>query len=216
MRASNLLIASILAVTGCSKQSEHTVQPTTVSLPPRLESYFERYCDYTGSLGIGFVAWDTYDYRFRQHLRETRDPELKRLFVLQHLSQDVECALADFEKGIVRTGKASSRPPTLSEWQDTRKQIQAQIADLASYYAFTNFATTNRNLFDSSDARLDSMWIEELREKIKSITNAPPANQGAGAEGLSAPASWDASVAGNCEGTVRTTAAPEAVGELGS
>lgn len=176
MRAPILLIALLLAASGCSKQPKQAAPPSTIALPPRLDSYFEQYCDYTGSLGIGFVAWHTYDYRFRQHLKETHDPELKRLFVLQHLNQDVEWALGDFEKGIVRTGKTSSRPLTISEWQDTQKKIQAQIADLTTYYAFTNFATTNRAPFDPQDPKLDSMWIEELREKLRSITNAPAAN----------------------------------------
>lgn len=170
------MIALLLAASGCSKQLKQEAPPATVALPPRLDSYFEQYCDYTGGLGIGFVASHTYDYRFRQHLKETHDPELKRLFVLQHLHRDVEFALDDFEKGIVRTGKAASRPLTLSEWQDTQKKIQAQIDDLATYYAFTNFAT-NRDPFDPPDPELDSMWIEELRGKIRSVTNSPAANQ---------------------------------------
>jgi len=177
MRAPILLIALLVAASGCSKRAEHTVLPSTVVLPPRLDSYFEQYCDYTGGLGIGFDASHTYDYRFRQHLKETHDPELKRLFVFQHLNRDVEFALGDFEKGIIGTGKTSSRPLTLSEWQDTQKKIQAQIDDLATYYAFTNFATTNRNPFDPPDPKLDSMWIEELRGKLQSVTNSPAANQ---------------------------------------
>src|SRR5688572_24750628 len=127
MRAPILLIALLVTVSGCSKQPQQATSSSTVALPPRLDSYFEQYCDYTGGLGIGFVATHTYDYRFRQRLKETHDPELKRLFVLQHLNRDVEWALDDFEKGIARTGKASSRPLTLSEWQDTQKKIQAQI-----------------------------------------------------------------------------------------
>lgn len=176
MRAPILLIAFLVAVSGCSKQPQQAASSSTVVLPPRLDSYFEQYCDYTGGLGIEFVAAHTYDYRFRQHLKETHDPELKRLFVLQHLNRDVEWALDDFEKGIVRTGKTSSRPLTLSEWQDTQKKIQAQIDDLATYYAFTNYATTNRDPFDPPDPKLDSMWIEELRGKLQSVTNAPAAN----------------------------------------
>src|SRR5262252_3026349 len=98
MRTSVLMLALVLAASGCSKQPERTAQPSTSHLPPRLDSYFEDYCDYTGGMGIGFVASHTYDYRFRQHLKETHDPELKRLFVLQHLHRDVEFALGDFEK----------------------------------------------------------------------------------------------------------------------
>jgi len=173
MRLPVPLLVLVLTVSGCSKQPQQSALSSTATLPPRLDSYFEQYCDYTGSLGIGFVAWHTYDYRFRQHLKETHDPELKRLFVLQHLNRDVEWALDDFEKGIVRTGKTSSRPLTLSEWQDAQKRIRAQIDDLATYYAFTNFATTNLDLFDPPNPKLDSMWIEELRGKLQSITNAP-------------------------------------------
>lgn len=175
------MIALLVAASGCSKQPEKAAPPSTFALPPRLDSYFEQYCDYTGGLGIGFVATHTYDYRFRQHLKKTHDPELKRLFVLQHLNRDVEWALDHFEKGIVRTGKSSARPLTLLEWEDTQKKIQAQIDDLATYYAFTNFATTNRDPFDPPDPKLDSTWIEEFREKLRSITNAPAANQGAAA-----------------------------------
>ena len=177
MRAPILLIALLVVVaSGCSKQPEQGALPSTVVLPPRLDSYFEHYCDYTGGLGIGFNASQTYDYRFRQHLKDTHDPELKRLFVLQHLNFDVAIALGDFEKGVVRTGKASSRPLTLSEWQDTKKTIETQIDDLATYYTFTNYATTNLDSFDPPDPRMDSMWIQDLRRKFSSITNSPTAN----------------------------------------
>jgi hypothetical protein len=166
----------MLLLAGCSRQTPPSSPVAAVALPPRLDSYFESYCDYTGGLGIGFDASQTYDYRFRQHLKETHDPELKRLFVLQHLHRDVEFALDDFEKGIVRTGNISSRPLSLSEWQDTRKSIQTQIDDLAMYYAFTNFAKVKRDPLDPPNPKSDSMWIEELRGKLRSITNAPAAN----------------------------------------
>src|SRR5258707_13893174 len=101
MRAPVLLLALVLAASGCSKQPERVASSSVVALPPRLDSYFEQYCDYTGALGIGFAPSHTYDYRFRQHLKETRDSELKRLFVLQHLHQEVEFALDDFQKGVI-------------------------------------------------------------------------------------------------------------------
>ncbi|MEW6156823.1 MAG: hypothetical protein AB1813_05285 [Verrucomicrobiota bacterium] len=169
-------IALLLAANGCSNQSEQaapTSPTSSVVLPPRLDSYFEYYCDYTGSLGIGFDASQTYDYRFRQHLKETRDPELKRLFVLQHLHRDVELALEEFEKGIVRTGKPASRPLTLPEWREKQMSIQRQMDDLAAYSAFTNFATARHDPFDPPEPKMDSMWIEELLGKFRSITNAP-------------------------------------------
>jgi len=176
MRPAVLSLALVLAASGCSKPPEQAAPPSAVALPPRLDSYFEQYCDYTGGLGIGFVAWHTYDYRFRQQLKETHDPELKRLYVLKHLHQSIEFALSYFEKGIVQTGKTSSRPLTFLEWQDTQKSIQAQIDDLATYNAFTNFVTTRGDPLDPPDPKLDAMWIEELRGKLRSITNAPAAN----------------------------------------
>jgi hypothetical protein len=62
-------------------------------------------------------------------------------------------------EGIVSTAHTS-------EWHDTQKKIQAQMDDLATYYAFTNFATMNCDPFDPPDPKLDLMWIEELRGKL--------------------------------------------------
>ena len=147
-----------------------------VTLPPRLDSYFQDYCDYTGNLGIGFDASHTYDYRFRQRLKTTQDHELKRLFVLQHLYQDVEFSLDDFERGIVRTGQSSSRPLTVSEWQSMQRNIQTQIDHLAAYSAFTNFSIARHDPLDPVDLSLDSSWIEKLRGRLRGVTNAPAAN----------------------------------------
>src|SRR5664279_5596616 len=100
MKSRATCLALLVLMVGCASRSLR-VSPAAVSLPPRLDSYFEDYCDYTGNLGIGFVAWHTYDYRFRQHLKTTQDPELKRLYVLQNLHRDVEISLRDFQAGIV-------------------------------------------------------------------------------------------------------------------
>ncbi len=166
---------------GCSKPPA-TVSPP-VALPARLEEYFKQYCNDTGSLGIGFVAWHTYDYRFRQHLKQTQDPELKRLYVLRHLHGDVDWSLRDFEAGIIRTGKTSSRPLTLPEWQAARRRLLEQIEDLDAYAAFTNFVTISRDPFDHPDPVFERNWIEELRKKVSSITNAPEANNHGAANG---------------------------------
>jgi hypothetical protein len=174
MRAPAISFALVVLLGGCATQQSRN---SPVALPLRLDSYFEDYCDYTGSLGIGFVAWHTFDYRFRQHLKATQDPELKRLFVLQNLHRDVEISLREFGAGIVVTGKTSSRPLTLSEWRSTQQRIQTQIDDLAAYTAFTNFATVSHDTMDRSDRTLDASWVEELRETLRSITNAPAANK---------------------------------------
>lgn len=88
--------ALLLLLAGCSPDQPRSLRPIA-PLPEGLDSYFERYCDYTGGLGIGFVPSHTYDFRFRQRLKTTHDPELKRLFVLDHLHGEVEFALDDFQ-----------------------------------------------------------------------------------------------------------------------
>jgi hypothetical protein len=172
MKTLFLSFAMVVAIGGCSQQPER-VRSANASLPLGLDSYFERYCDYTGGLGIGFVPSHTYDYQFRQHLKATHDPELKRLFVLQHLHRDVEFALNDFKAGIRRTGKSSSQPLTFSEWQSTQERIRSQIDDLAIYVAFTNFASVQHDPFTRIDPNLDESWIDELRGTLRSVTNAP-------------------------------------------
>jgi hypothetical protein len=164
-------VVLVIFFAGCAEAPR--VNSRDAALPPRLNSYFETYCDYTGGLGIGFDPSHTYDYRFRQHLKTVHDPELKRLFVLQNLHRNVEFALNDFERGIMQTGKSSSRPLTLSEWQSTRQNIETQINDLVTYSAFTNFAVASNNPFDQSDSGLDVIWIDELRARLHSITNIP-------------------------------------------
>lgn len=178
MRVAAISFALVLVTSGCSDRPQSAAPSTTATLPPRLNSYFEQYCDYTGGMGIGFDASQTYDFRFRQHLKATQDPELKRLFVLQHLHRDVEFALRDFEQGILRTGKSSTRPLTPPEWRDTREAIESRIDDLATYYAFTNFATRYRDPLASHDPTLDSNRVEELRGDLRRISNAPTASEG--------------------------------------
>jgi hypothetical protein len=164
-----------VALVGCSEKPPPAAPQT--ALPDRLQSRFEDYCDETGSLGIGFVASHTYNYRFRQYLKRTQDPELKRLYVLENLHGETELALDDLEEGIIRTGKTSSRPLTAAEWQAARQRILQQVGDLAQYTAFTNYAVTARDPMDYPDPHL-MFWVQELRENLRSITNAPGAPQG--------------------------------------
>lgn len=171
MKSSVMLLGVTLLLVSC-KSKPAPDSPSTVALPPKLDSYFEDYCDYTGSLGLWFDPSHSYDFRFRQELKKTRDPELKRLFVLQHLHEDVEFALNDFEKGIIATGKSSSRPLTPAEWQSSLRSIQAQIDDLTTFAAFTNFASDTRMRPGLADPGLDTRWIGELRERIRNASNA--------------------------------------------
>ena len=124
-------------------------------------------------MGIGFVAWHTFDYRFRQRLKTTGDTELKRLFVLQNLFHDVENDLRDFERGEIRTGQVSYRKLTPSEWQKERQSIDTQINDLANYVALTNFDTNTHDLLDPREPSVEKQWVDELRDRLRAVTNAP-------------------------------------------
>ena len=99
----------------------------------KLQEYFERYCDDDESLGIGFVAWHTYDHKFRQHLKNTNDEELKRLFVLRHLYQHVDFALSDFEENKIQIGKNMSRKMTDDEKKERREEILGMLDDIEEF-----------------------------------------------------------------------------------
>lgn len=126
MRLPSSIVLLALGLSGCAGY-QSAVRDT------RLDDYFERYCDYTGGMGIGFVASHTYDFEFRQHLKTTKDAELRRLFVLQHLYEETDHDLDDFERGIVRTGKSSSRLMTAEERVSTRVSITTQVDDLSRF-----------------------------------------------------------------------------------
>src|SRR5687768_15965464 len=104
----------VLVIFLCCGHNESQSQETALE-KSKLDTYFERYCDYTGGLGIRHVASHTYDYKFRQHLKETKDPELKRLFVLQHLYRELDFAMRDYERGEIRVGKVEYRKMTQTE-----------------------------------------------------------------------------------------------------
>ena len=163
-------------LSGCAKHLADK-RDGEAALPPRLNSYFEEYCDYTGNMGIGFAPDHTWDYEFRHRLKSTADPELKRLFVLQNLYRDVQFALLDFGAGKIRTGQAEYRPLTADEWLKTREDIQRKIDDLTTYASFTNFMSSSFDLMYTPDATLDLTWVDELRQQLRGITNAPAANK---------------------------------------
>src|SRR5262245_34729458 len=77
-----------------------------------LGRYFNDYCDYTGSLGIGFFPGPTYDYEFRQRLKKTTDMELKRLFVLKRLYIEAGQAISQFEMGLISVDRGETRKMT--------------------------------------------------------------------------------------------------------
>ena len=115
------------------KTESTTPEPVQASKDAKLQKYFERYCDYTGGLGIGLVPSHTYDYKFRQHLKKTDDKELKRLFVLRHLYRDVDFAVRDFEEGKIRIGKVEYRKMTAEEKASAKKHITEMLDDLKRF-----------------------------------------------------------------------------------
>ncbi len=117
---------------GIHTESKPSEAPTTTG-DARLQTYFERYCDYTGSMGIGFVASHTYDYKFRQHLKSTNDQELKRLFVLWHLYREVDFEMDDYEEGQIRIGKVEYRQMTVEEKASAKKDILEKLDDLETF-----------------------------------------------------------------------------------
>ena len=172
MKALRLLLF-IPLLFACTKHNQTGKSNAEVALPPRLQSYFEDYCGADGQLGIGFDASHTYDHRFRMRLSKTDDPELKRLYVLQHLHGEVEFGLENLKAGIKRTGLNSTRALTLDEWNKVREDLLVKINDLAAYSAFTNFATHEFDPRDRPDQYEDQRWLGELRQTFRSITNAP-------------------------------------------
>ena len=137
-------------------EEQTTTQRTAAADDVKLDGYFQRYCDYTGGLGIGFVASHTYDFKFRQRLKATQDREIKRLFVLQHLYSELDLAISDFEKGIVVTGKNSSRKLTPEERVSTRTSIAERMDDLSR--------------FDPGDPQKRDQEVQGSSESRQSIT----------------------------------------------
>ena len=154
--AAFVLSLTCCVLLGCNRPSEpvpesksidasmvpHTSDTKDASLLPaitiapentRLQTYFERYCDYTGGMGIGFVASHTYDHQFRQHLKKSEDFELKRLFVLQHLYRELDDVVSDYQDGRIRVGKVEYREMSDDEKLDAKNRIIEMLDDLTAF-----------------------------------------------------------------------------------
>ena len=84
-------------------------------------------------MGIGVVASHTYDYRFRQHLKSTNDPELKRLFVLWHLYRELDSAMRYYQEGRISFGKGQYRKMTADEKAVAKKELLEILDDLETF-----------------------------------------------------------------------------------
>ena len=83
-------------------------------------------------------------------LKKTTDPDLKRLFVLQHLYGEMDIAVSDYKEGVVVAGKGMKRNMTPEEKEATRKKLIEKIKDL--------------ELFDPKDPERE---IAQHREALK-------------------------------------------------
>jgi len=156
MKPCIIAIALILlfALSGCAPMTPKREAPTA---DRTLDEYFQRYCGYTGNMGIGFVASQTYDYKYRQRLARTQDDELKRLYVLYHLYSDVDNALSELEDGTIRIGKNEWREMSQQERDTARARIVECVDDLSR--------------FDPGDPEGD---IREFRERLQKLGAALP------------------------------------------
>ena len=130
MKLARLLL--VLAVVGCVSATA-SERPAAEERDSKLESYFQRYCEYRGNMGIGFVSWHTYDFKYRQRLKATQDAELKRLFVLAHLYSELGAEISDFEDGVVIADKGRRRKMTRAERSSTRSSISKRLDDLSLF-----------------------------------------------------------------------------------
>lgn len=115
----------------------------------KLDKYFERFCDYTGGMGIGFVSTHTYEFAFRQQLKNSQDPILKRAFVLKNLFIEIGFDIDEYQKGVKRVGKTEYEPLTAEEKAQARQNILDKLNDLD---AFGDKETPG--------------WTKELRDNI--------------------------------------------------
>jgi hypothetical protein len=141
-----LQLIFILCLVGCSSNKKEVVAHDE-PLPPKLEEYFIRYCGYV-SPGTGIVGWETFDYRFRQQLTETEDPELIRLYVIYEMFIEFGHEVRLLEEGNKRVGKVEYMPLSWEEKQKVRSQLLEQITDLKRFISFTDYATPLDGLYD--------------------------------------------------------------------
>jgi hypothetical protein len=132
MRNLCLVFLGTLILNGCSPI--HT-PPSIHAENQQLEDYVNRYCSYTGNMGIGIDASDTYEYAFRQRLAKSKDPELLRLFVLWHLYDEVQNAIEQLDLRTVRIGQNLWRPMTPMEYETERLRILGELENLSQFDA---------------------------------------------------------------------------------
>jgi hypothetical protein len=124
-------LVAIFCFTAASQAAfaqQNSLKPDQIE--EKINKYFERFCDYTGGLGIQHVPNHAYDYAFRQQLKQTKDLELKRLYVLQHRFREIDWSIHDYRVGEIRIDKVNKRKLTEAEKADLRKQILADLDEL--------------------------------------------------------------------------------------
>jgi hypothetical protein len=133
------LLFIIVNLGGCAEapldRSAARVPITNYAVPAgsTMDQYFQGDCAQAGNLGIGLVASHTYLYKFQERLATTKDRELKRLYVLYHLYNDLDHDIFDLEQDRVLIGMAEWRKMTPTEREAAPLGIAQRVVDLRSF-----------------------------------------------------------------------------------
>jgi len=158
-----LFFIAFLAAAGCQQSQDQKNNPGNVGKKnielteadeQQLNRYFWRFCDYTGGMGPGFVPSHTYEIEFRQKLKATKEPELKRLFVLWHLYREVDFQMRDYLAGEVPIGKSLTRKMTPQEKIAARNSLVEKVNFLAKI-----------------DPKDPTGWVARYRKQLKDNDN---------------------------------------------
>ncbi|MBK8477089.1 MAG: hypothetical protein IPL39_12560 [Opitutaceae bacterium] len=108
---------------------------TAAAISPASEliaKYAGIYCDSYNFCGPLIVSGSQlYAEQFYDLLGKTSDQELKRLLALTYLSAELESAISDLEKGIVREGKLPPRKMKKAEREPCKAHVRGMLCDLA-------------------------------------------------------------------------------------
>ena len=73
------------------------------------KKYLDRFANYTGNMGIGFVPEHTFDYDFRQAILRSKDESVQKAFILHALPSELEGILDTLKSGRKMIGKGQYR-----------------------------------------------------------------------------------------------------------
>ena len=154
------------------------VLPASAELSEVETKYLEKFANYTGGMGIGFVAEHTYDYNFRQAVLRTKDEGIQRAFILQKLPFLISEILRDLEKNQTMIGKGEFRDLTPEERTKRIQSFEECMKLLQELEANNNehFYQSYRNAFDAIQTKRRSQDAGKKGRKIR--TNGDGGSRG--------------------------------------